>query len=276
MTRAFFRPPAHLRESEHLNAQVHFVLGFSYERLHAWLVDLGPAPASNLAAPTQLVATVTALPESIAIRPQSSGFASPFAALPPIHDPDHKATAGEERPAPVASEAKMLNSRALILTKSLLDEQMERNGRLLLTAIGKALWEDFPGVAAVHKRLGFRSLRALVESWGEFEFLGSGWGVSVKYKASDANPVELPRQAKDLRSEVGFLIDHLLNESERRGTLLQLPTVGAELNKRFHDEVPLIRRLKFRSLSDLVRSYEDFDVIRQDPRWIVVRRGLKR
>jgi hypothetical protein len=49
VTRAFFVPPSHIRESEHINAQVHFVLGFSYERLNAWLVDLGPAPTLSVA-----------------------------------------------------------------------------------------------------------------------------------------------------------------------------------------------------------------------------------
>jgi hypothetical protein len=66
VTRAFFSPPAHLRESEHLNAQVHFVLGFSYERLHAWLVDLGPAPVAPVAVFTKPVDSIKTLPETAA------------------------------------------------------------------------------------------------------------------------------------------------------------------------------------------------------------------
>ncbi len=65
VTRAFFSPPAHLRESEHLNAKVHFVLGFSYERLHAWLVDVGPAPVSKPSAPMKPTAALTVLPNRL-------------------------------------------------------------------------------------------------------------------------------------------------------------------------------------------------------------------
>lgn len=273
VTRAFFRPPAHLRESEHLNAKVHFVLGFSYERLHAWLVDLGPAPASSLAVlPAKPVGPVAAPPESASVPPQSSGFASPFAEIPPIYDPEYRAPASEVTTPTADSEDQKLNLGALMLTKSLLDERREQNERLFLTEIGRALWHDFPGEAAVHKRLGFRSLRALVESWGEFEFFGSGWGVKVQYKAKNPVPAEKPKQTQNLRDKVGIRIAYLLDDSERRGRILQLPTLAAELAKRFHDEVPLIRRLGFRSLTELVRSYDDFDVVWQEPRWIVVRR----
>ncbi len=37
---AFFTPPSNIRESQHLYWKVRFVLGFSYERLNAWLVEL--------------------------------------------------------------------------------------------------------------------------------------------------------------------------------------------------------------------------------------------
>jgi len=42
--RAFFVPPADIREVGHLNDDVHFYLGFSYEGFRAWGVKLGPAP----------------------------------------------------------------------------------------------------------------------------------------------------------------------------------------------------------------------------------------
>jgi RNA recognition motif-containing protein len=42
--RAFFVPPADIREAGHLNATVHFHLGFSYEGFRAWNVRLGPPP----------------------------------------------------------------------------------------------------------------------------------------------------------------------------------------------------------------------------------------
>jgi hypothetical protein len=44
--RAFFVPPADIREAGHLNARVHFHLGFSYEGFRAWSVQLGEPPES--------------------------------------------------------------------------------------------------------------------------------------------------------------------------------------------------------------------------------------
>jgi tetratricopeptide (TPR) repeat protein len=38
--KAFFVPSVKIRESEHINAKVQFYLGFSYERLHAWSVEV--------------------------------------------------------------------------------------------------------------------------------------------------------------------------------------------------------------------------------------------
>jgi hypothetical protein len=42
LLRAFFVPPADIRETSHLNEMVHFYLGFSYEGFRAWSVRLGP------------------------------------------------------------------------------------------------------------------------------------------------------------------------------------------------------------------------------------------
>ena len=45
LLRAFFVPPPDIREASHINADVHFHLGFSYEGFRAWNVRLGPPPA---------------------------------------------------------------------------------------------------------------------------------------------------------------------------------------------------------------------------------------
>ena len=47
LLRAFFVPPADIREASHLNADVHFYLGFSYEGFRAWGVKLGPPPLGD-------------------------------------------------------------------------------------------------------------------------------------------------------------------------------------------------------------------------------------
>jgi hypothetical protein len=45
--RAFFVPPADIREASHINATVHFYLGFSYDGFRAWCVQLGPVPQKS-------------------------------------------------------------------------------------------------------------------------------------------------------------------------------------------------------------------------------------
>jgi len=47
LLRAFFVPPTDIREASHINAEVHFYLGFSYEGFRAWGVKLGPAPIAD-------------------------------------------------------------------------------------------------------------------------------------------------------------------------------------------------------------------------------------
>ncbi|TAG01784.1 MAG: hypothetical protein EAZ43_10770 [Betaproteobacteria bacterium] len=193
VTRAFFRPPAHLRESEHLNAQVHFVLGFSYERLHAWLVVLGPAPSSNVSVPTKPFAAMPSSSESADIRSQSIGFASPFVKLASIRESVQNVSIEVVLPATAAPDGQKLNSDALMLVKSLLDARMKRNERLMLASIGYFLSRDFRGVVPVHVRLGFRSLTALVESWGEFEILGTKPAIYIGYAAATTPNIEAPR-----------------------------------------------------------------------------------
>ena len=132
-TRAFFVPPPHIRESEHINAQVHFFLGFTYEQLRAWSVDLGPVP------------------------PQ-------------------------------------------------IDEEQERQA---------------------------------------------------------------------LRSQVATLISVLIDRNDKARKMLQLPNIGKELRERFPDGEPVFRRLGFQNLTQLIRSYPDFEVILEDSRWIAKYRREK-
>lgn len=268
VTRAFFRPPSHLRESEHINAKVHFVLGFSYERLHAWLVDLGPAPVSTVTVPKKLVESVKPLPEAAANPPPSGGFATPFANLPPIRSAEDSGTGdGARSPAPV-SDGDALRSAALLLIKSLLEERTKQQKKLTIPVIGNKLRDHFPGPVPLHERLGFHSVRALVESCDEFQTFRDGLDVIIEFKASAST-----QDAGDLRREIAAVIASLLDASERKGRILQLPTVGAELGKRFPGDLPLFRRLRLSNLTELIRSYGDFEVVWQDPRWVVRRHG---
>lgn len=47
LLRAFFVPPVDIREASHINATVHFYLGFSYEGPRAWGVQLGETPENK-------------------------------------------------------------------------------------------------------------------------------------------------------------------------------------------------------------------------------------
>lgn len=268
VTRAFFRPPSHLRESEHINAKVHFVLGFSYERLHAWLVDLGPAPVSTVTVPKKLGESVKPLPEAAANPPPSGGFATPFANLPPIRSAEDSGTGdGARSPAPI-SEGDALRSAALLLIKSLLEERTKQLKKLTIALIGNKLRDHFSEPVPLHERLGFHSVRALVESCDEFQTFRDGLDVIIEFKVSAST-----QDAGDLRREIAAVIASLIDASERKGRILQLPTVGAELGKRFPGDVPLFRRLRLSNLTALIRSYGDFEVVWQDPRWVVRRHG---
>jgi hypothetical protein len=266
-TRAFFRPPAHLRESEHLNAQVHFVLGFSYERLHAWLVDLGPAPGASVLAPKKIVESVMPSPEAATVTTQGGDFPSPFANLPPIRGEADRGTEASPEAVPRVSEEKDLRSAALELIKALVDERTRFDKPLTLAVVGNKLRERFPGIVPVHERLGFDSVRSLVGSWDELRMGRTDADVVIELKDSTGSG-----GGGDLRDEVGAAIAGMIDESTRKGKILQLPTVGAELAKLFPGKVPLFRHFRFTNLTELIRSYSDFEVVWEEPRWIVVRR----
>jgi hypothetical protein len=157
-TRAFFRPPPHLRESEHLNAKVHFVLGFSYERMNAWLVELGPAPVPSVAISKQEAALIFVSPESLGDDSSGDDSVRPVATRPP------RSATPDSAP---LSENDQLRGAALHLIKSLLRDRKQHQKHLAMWVISTKLLEHFPGNAPVHRRLGFDSVLGLVSSWNE-------------------------------------------------------------------------------------------------------------
>ena len=184
LTRAFFRPPAHLRESEHLNAKVHFVLGFSYERLHAWLVNLGPAPAASISVSKLTVAAVSSPPQGEVASPLRGGFASPFAGLLSIGDSEIKGMDTEKQVASSLPAEEDLRSAALKLIEALLEERKRQQKPLTLALVGNRLRDGFPGTVPVHKRLGYPSVKALVESWNELDVEATGMRGAFEVTAS--------------------------------------------------------------------------------------------
>lgn len=265
VTRAFFRPPAHLRESEHLNAQVHFVLGFSYERLHAWLVDVGPAPVRDVKVPKSTIHVAT--PTRPELPSPSGRFASPFLNLPAMCADDDKPAKPATMAASRAGNESDLRSAALNLVKALLEESTRQQRPLTLAFVGTKLRINFPGKASLHERLGFHSLRSLVASWSELQIRGTKEHAVVELDVPTS-----PVTSRDWRWDVGTAINRMLDGSGRKGQVLQLITVEAELERLFPGKVLLCRRLGFANITDLIRSYEDFEVVWEAPRWIVVLR----
>ena len=267
VTRAFFRPPSHLRESEHINKKVHFYLGFSYERLHAWLVNLGAAPVLD-AVPEKSAQSYATLPEPEVNPPQRKELATPFTNLPPIPSAEDKGMEAGARVPATVSDAQELRSAAWILIKSLLEERTRQQRKLMLAEIGNQLRDHFPGPVPVHKRLGFDTVWALVQTWDELKTLRMGLGVLVEFKNSESS-----RNAGDLRGEVAAVVGSLIDESSRNYRILELSTVQIELECRFPGRVSSFRRLGFSNLAELIRSYEDFELKWQDPLWFVLRRS---
>lgn len=268
VTRAFFRPPAHLRESEHLNAKVHFVLGFSYERLHAWLVDLGPAPSTMVTVPSGVVEFAPASRNAATALTQGAGFALPIANIPSIGGAESNRKVGVEAKSSSATRTREdLRSAVLKLLLVLVDERKQLQKPLTLAVIGSRLRERFPGDVPVHERLGFTSVRSLVASWDVLREERTEADVVIGLKNS-----EVSGGGGDLREVVGGAIANMIDESTRKGKVLQLPTAAASLAKLFPGDQPLFRRLQFKNLTELVRSYSDFEVVWEEPRWIVVRR----
>ncbi|HEX8524211.1 MAG TPA: hypothetical protein VF669_18295 [Tepidisphaeraceae bacterium] len=163
--RAFFVPPPHLRESEHINARVHFFLGFGYERMHAWATDLGPAPKQSKDATDQRIVEV---PPARQHAPRSTAHIS-----------------NDRTPARQSSRAResdILRQIHESVSKHL-DHHRGTRKPLILATLGWQLSKEFPGQPPVHERVGFKSLRDLVLSLGDFVISGEHPRWVVEYRS---------------------------------------------------------------------------------------------
>ncbi|MCL4207880.1 MAG: phosphotransferase [Pirellulaceae bacterium] len=164
-TRAFFVPPANLRESEHINAKVHFFLGFAYERLHAWVVQLGPVPAGGSERSDGATA-VRSHPKTIAAMTTKSS------------------AAGGNRPASCSERVASgdLRSQVHAVIKELVDRSISSNKPLHLAAVGIELSERFPDKKPIHTTLRQPSLAGLVRSFTDFMISGDAPRLFVEYR----------------------------------------------------------------------------------------------
>ena len=85
---------------------------------------------------------------------------------------------------PLASlpENDELRAAVLMLIKSLLEARTKQGKRLTLAVVGNKLRDHFSGPIAVHQRLGFASIKALVSSFDGITVDGRGPHCFVRYK----------------------------------------------------------------------------------------------
>jgi OST-HTH/LOTUS domain len=163
-----------------------------------------------------------------------------------------------------AAGAVDLRSEVASLIRSLIEMNFSIQRPLLLVFVGIKLAEQFPETKPVHKTLGFATLTDLVVSFDEFTVMGGHPRWVVQFRE-----VRQPVAVEDLRYEVITVISDLLDRSNLRQLPLHLPFVGLELAERFPESKPVHRSLGFETLTDLIRSFDDFSVTGEHPRWIV-------
>lgn len=162
-----------------------------------------------------------------------------------------------------------LRSEVASLISSLIEIHLSKQWPLLLLLVGVKLAEQFPEAKPVHKTLGFGTLTDLVLSFDEFTVTGEHPRWLVQYR--EDRPTA---DVEDLRYEVSTAIGDLIDRSNLKQLPLHLPMVGLELAERFPESKPVHRSLGFETLTDLIRSFDDFSVIGEHPRWIVQYRDV--
>lgn len=167
-TRAFFVPPPNLRESEHINAKVQFFLGFAYERLHAWMVQLAAAPADG---------------------PEKSSEAS----VAPAAKPSPNVPTGYQRTTPGRAVATGgiasgdLRSQVQAVIQELIEASVASGEAIQLSRIGTELSKRFPHERPIHSSLGFENLARLVASFKEYSISGKYPRLFVAYRDNDSH-----------------------------------------------------------------------------------------
>lgn len=154
--RAFFVPGTRQRESKDINAVVHFYLGFSYEGLRAWSVELAPASVPSAKEGGPLVPHDQIATHHVKDLEENTPD-------PGTHQPSDVLQSEVERPSLEVAVAEFIAEQVA--------SAEQRNEELLLSILGQRLSQKFPG-QPLRERLRFQQLSEFVESISGLEVAG--------------------------------------------------------------------------------------------------------
>ncbi len=167
----------------------------------------------------------------------------------------------DDAQAPVAGN---LRYEVWTVISNLIDRSISQQRAFYLPTVGSELSRRFPGTIAAHRNLGFETLTDLILSFNDFTISGEHPKWRVEYRNEpDATA------AGDLRDRVGVAIRDLIDRSEADQRPLYLPVVGLELSRCFPEARPVHTNLGFATLTDLINSFDDFEVTGVHPHWFV-------
>jgi hypothetical protein len=244
-TRAFFVPGTEFWESQHINAVVHFHLGFAYGSLRAWRVGLGRTDVSK--------------GESKAESPRDDRSAqTPAAVMGSTHESSS------------ARKTRELTEREQVVAfiSDLLQAAEYQDRPLYVAVVGTKLLERFPGLQLGKKR-GHMSASEFVRSLETFLISGSGVAATVQLRPSrGSHTVVVPRMLEkpvdrapkgsslgSLRTDVAKFVRECVLEMERSGRPLFASQVGLRLSRKFPG-VPIQKRFGYERLTDFLGNLE--------------------
>lgn len=238
VTRAFFVPGTEFWESQHINAVVHFHLGFAYAGLRAWKVSLGRADVTAGGSKTE--------------SPQHD-FAVQVPA--PIEDANKRSSGGPPQ-----------REEIVAFISDLLRAPEYRDRPLYVSVLGNKLLGRFPGLELGKKR-GHMSAGEFVNNLGAFVISGSGLSATVRRRSAPSVVLPgVPKQPPDAagktsspntpsRADVAAFVRECVLEMEREGRPLFVSQAGFRLGRKFPG-IPIQRRFGFERLSELLSTLE--------------------
>jgi hypothetical protein len=157
-----------------------------------------------------------------------------------------------------------LRYKVWTVISDLIERSISQQRTLYLPTVGSELSRRFPGTIPAHRNLGFETLTDLILSFGDFAVTGDHPKWSVEYRNE-----QKVATAGDLRDRVGAVILDLIDRSKAEQRSLYLPIVGLELSRCFPEARPVHSNLGFATLTDLINSFDDFEVTGVHPQWFV-------
>jgi hypothetical protein len=246
VTRAFFVPGTDFWESQHINAVVHFHVGFAYAGLRAWRVSLGRENVT------------TGVSETESPR-DHRGAQAPA----PITGTTHESSSGRET-------SELARPEQIVAFISDLLRVAEYQDRPLYVAVlGNKLLKRFPGLELGKKR-GHMSASEFVGSLDAFVISGSGVSATVQLRPQPGRnqstglpsmpekPLDAVRKGSSLSrlgADVARFVRECVLEMERAGRPLFASQVGFRLSRKFPG-APIQKRFGYEHLTEFLSTLE--------------------